>query len=339
MRKKEMKMAKITQIIPEKLISSGNIKDKIYTIRGVKVMLDMDLAEIYGYSTKRFNEQVKNNIEKFDEDFRFQLTDEEILYLSRLNYLTSMQVKGVKGGRTYNPYAFTEQGIYMLMTVLKGDLAVAQSKSLIRIFKEMKDFIIENRSLLDGTELAKLSMQTAKNTSDIAEIKENMVTKDYLMAVIHDFSELSAIREILILNGTAVEADVAYTKIYQQARQSIYIVDNYINTKTLLLLSHTKKNVQIVVFSDNVNKGLTKTEFSDFTKEYPNVNLTLQKTNGIYHDRYIVLDYNTATEKMYHCGASSKDAGKKINSILKIDECKPYHSIIDDLLKNPLLVL
>jgi len=227
----------------------------------------------------------------------------------------------------------------MLMTVLKGDLAVAQSKSLIRIFKEMKDFIIENRSLLDGTELAKLSIQTAKNTADIAEIKENLVTKDYLMTVIHDFSELSAIREILILNGTAVEADVAYTKIYQQAKHSIYIVDNYISSKTLLLLSHAKKNVQLIVFSDNVNKGITKTELTDFTKEYPNINLTLQKTNGIYHDRYIVLDYNTATEKMYHCGASSKDAGKKINSILKIDECKPYHSIIDDLLKNPFLVL
>ena len=135
-------MAKTTQIVPEKLISSENIKDKIYTIRGVKVMLDMDLAEIYGYSTKAFNQQVRNNIEKFDEDFMFQLTDEEVLYLSRSNFLTSMQVKGVKGGRAYNPYAFTEQGIYMLMTVLKGELAVAQSKSLIRIFKEMKDFII-----------------------------------------------------------------------------------------------------------------------------------------------------------------------------------------------------
>lgn len=327
-------MAKITQIIPEKLISSENIKDKIYTIRGVKVMLDMDLAEIYGYSTKAFNQQVRNNIEKFDEDFMFQLTQTELDNL-RSKILTA----NVSTMSRSLPYAFTEQGIYMLMTVLKGELAVAQSKSLIRIFKEMKDFIIENRSLLDGSELAKLSIQTAKNTADIAEIKENMVTKDYLMTVIHDFSELSAIREILILNGTAVEADVAYTKIYQQAKHSIYIVDNYINTKTLLLLSHATKNVQIIVFSDNVNKGITKTEFSDFTKEYSNINLILQKTNGIYHDRYIVLDYNTATEKMYHCGASSKDAGKKINSILKIDECKPYHRIIDDLLKNPLLVL
>ena len=115
-------------------------KSRIYTIRGVKVMLDADLAEIYGYSTKAFNQQVKNNIEKFDEDFRFQLSDGEVNLLSRSNFLTSMQTKGVKGGRSYSPYAFTEQGIYMLMTVLKGERAVAQSKALIRLFKQMKDY-------------------------------------------------------------------------------------------------------------------------------------------------------------------------------------------------------
>jgi hypothetical protein len=102
------------------LIDENLLKSRIYTIRGVKVMLDADLAEIYGYSTKAFNQQVKNNIERFAEDFRFQLSDAEILLLSRSKFLTSIQVKGVKGGRSYKPYAFTEQGIYMLMTVLKG---------------------------------------------------------------------------------------------------------------------------------------------------------------------------------------------------------------------------
>ena len=100
------------------IISRDILESKIYTIRGQKVMLDFDLAEIYGYTTKTFNQQVKNNINKFDNDFMFQLTDSEVLELSRSKILTSIQVKGVKGGRTYNPYAFTEQGIYMLMTVL-----------------------------------------------------------------------------------------------------------------------------------------------------------------------------------------------------------------------------
>lgn len=107
------------------ILSEESIKDKIYTIRGQRVMLDVDLAKIYGYTTKTFNQQVKNNIQKFDEDFRFQLTKEETENL-RSKFLTSSW-----GGARYLPHAFTEQGIYMLMTVLKGDLATRQSKSLI----------------------------------------------------------------------------------------------------------------------------------------------------------------------------------------------------------------
>ncbi len=100
-----------------------SLKDKIHVIRGVKVMLDYDLAAIYGYSTSAFNQQVKNNISKFDDDFRFQLSREETELLSLSNILIPMQKKGIKGGRSTLPWCFTESGIYMLMTVLKGDLA------------------------------------------------------------------------------------------------------------------------------------------------------------------------------------------------------------------------
>ncbi len=105
-------------------LQESNIKNKIYSIRGVQVMLDSDLAEIHGYETKNFNRQVRNNIEKFPDDMMFQLDQEEVEQISRCKNFTSiMQVKGVKGGRTSFPYVFTEQGIYMLMTVLKGYLA------------------------------------------------------------------------------------------------------------------------------------------------------------------------------------------------------------------------
>ena len=110
------------------IINENTIKDKIHIIRGVKVMLDYDLAEIYGYTTKAFNQQVKNNISKFDEDFRFELTRDEVELLSMSKKLTSIQTKGIKGGRTKPLFAFTESGIYMLMTVLKGERATAQSK-------------------------------------------------------------------------------------------------------------------------------------------------------------------------------------------------------------------
>ena len=124
------------------IIKEKDIKDKIYTIRGLKVMLDSDLAEIYGYTTKAFNQQVKNNLDRFDEDFMFQLSEDEYNNL-RSKILTSNSEYN-HGGRRYLPYVFTEQGIYMLMAVLKGEKAVEQSKALIRIFKGMKDYLINN---------------------------------------------------------------------------------------------------------------------------------------------------------------------------------------------------
>ena len=136
------------------LIDETLLKSRIYTIRGVKVMLDADLAEIYGYTTKAFNQQVKNNIEKFDDDFRFQLSSKEVDECSRSKILT---LNGGHRGTNikYAPYAFTEQGIYMLMTVLKGERATAQSKALIRLFKQMKDCIVENQQLIGVDELPK----------------------------------------------------------------------------------------------------------------------------------------------------------------------------------------
>ena len=169
--------------------NENDLRSKIYTIRGMQVMLDFDLAEIYGYTTKRFNEQVKNNIEKFDEDFRFQLNAEEVMELSRSKISTSIQVKGIKGGRAYFPYAFTEQGIYMLMTVLRGDLAIKQSKILIRLFKKMKDFIIERENLIGSDEIAKLAIQTSQNMKEIAEMKTDIVAvKADVARIIEDFS-------------------------------------------------------------------------------------------------------------------------------------------------------
>lgn len=125
------------------IVDDKTIQEKIYFIRGQKVMLDADLAEIYGYETKNFNRQVKNNIEKFEgKDFMFQLTENEFENLRCKNFTSSW------GGSRYLPNAFTEQGIYMIMTVLRGELAIRQSRALIRTFKQMKDFIIENQDFI-----------------------------------------------------------------------------------------------------------------------------------------------------------------------------------------------
>ena len=202
-------------------MTKDSIRQMLYIVRGVSVMLDADLAALYGYTTKAFNQQVKNNIAKFDADFRFQLTKEEYdeilkskkmtlgldstnslsdnneeIHLLRSKKLTSKTES--RGGRQYIPYAFTEQGIYMLMTVLKGDLAIKQSKALIRTFKEMKDFLVDKRSLIGPNDLVRLSLQTAQNTTDIAEIKSEMHTKSNLAEVIRDFTGMHARSEYLI---------------------------------------------------------------------------------------------------------------------------------------------
>ncbi|WP_282924732.1 ORF6N domain-containing protein [Peptoniphilus genitalis] len=317
------------------VIDETTIKSKIYYIRNQKVMLDFELAEIYGYTTTRFNEQVKNNSEKFDDDFMFQLTKSEF------ENLISKKSTSSWGGRRKLPYAFTEQGIYMLMTVLRGELAVKQSKALIRMFKQMKDFIIENQDFISSKELVQIAIQTNQNTNDIARIDSKintLATKEDLKKVMDNFIDPETYKHFLLMNGDKIEADVAYTKIYKSAKKSIYVIDNYIGLKTLELLRAARDKTQIVVFSDNVkNKDmLTKNILDDFRKDYPNIDLKLKIAGKKYHDRYIAIDYGTDNEAFYLCGASSKDAGNKISSITKIEESSKdmYHDMFSKMLNN-----
>lgn len=320
------------------VIDETTIKSKIYYIRNQKVMLDFELAEIYGYETRAFNQQVKRNNEKFDDDFMFQLTDEEVYELSRSQNVTLKRGTGRGSNIKYNPYAFTEQGIYMLMTVLRGELAVKQSKALIRMFKQMKDFIVENQDFISSKELVQIAIQTNQNTKDIAVIKSQMATKEDLKKVMDNFIDPETYKHFLLMNGDKIEADVAYTKIYKSAKKSIYVIDNYIGLKTLELLRAARDKIQIVVFSDNVkNKDmLTKNILDDFRKDYPNIDLKLKIAGKKYHDRYIAIDFGTENEAFYLCGASSKDAGNKISSITKIEESSKdmYHDMFSKMLNN-----
>ncbi len=332
------------------IIDEQTFKSKIYFIRNQKVMMDADLAEIYGYTTKDFNRQVKNNKEKFDDDFMFQLSNEETQNLRCKNSTSSW------GGSRYNPFAFTEQGIYMLMTVLKGPLATQQSKTLIRLFNAMKEYVVSNQALLGEREYLQLSMQTSRNTQEIIDLKSNLsevndkmasvvdqlgniVTKSELADIMLDFGNTAVKRGWLILNGEPVESDLAYQEIYSRAKGSIYIIDNYIGLKTLVMLKQLSANIQVSIFSDNINRCLHKAEFDDFCREYPNVNIMLKKSGGKFHDRYIVLDYNTHDEIIYHCGASSKDGGNKVTTISLVSDTEIYHNLIDSIAGNDNLVL
>ena len=339
------------------MIASGeSLVKKIYIIRGQKVMLDFELAEIYGYETKAFNQQVKRNIEKFDEDFMFRLTDEEVSELSRSQNVTLNKSAGRGSNIKYNPHAFTEQGIYMLMTVLKGELAVKQSKALIRTFKQMKDYIVENQGLIGKREFLQLSMQIASNVVEMKDLRRdlrdvedqvaevmdtlnNVVHKSELSDLILDLSNPQLKYGFLLLNGQPIEANLAYKDIYSIAKNSIYIVDNYIGVKTLVLLKDVPSSVEVIIFSDNIGKGLHTLEYQDFCKEYPFRKITFQKSGGEFHDRYIIIDWNTEHQRSYHCGASSKDAGQRITSITEVVDQMMYTDLINNLLKNPVLKL
>ena len=364
--KKDVAVNAAEAVAPKKpefsLIDEDLLKSRIYTIRGVKVMLDADLAEIYGYETRKFNEQVKNNIEKFDEDFRFQLTSEEFENLkskiwtsncgNSLNFdnfykkgnLMSKNRISSWGGVRKMPYAFTEQGIYMLMTVLKGEQATAQSKALIRLFKQMKDYIAAENAPNTSAGMVALATQTSQNTRDIAEIATDVRTlsnkvernESFLQKVMANFIDPSTFKHFLILNGQRLEADVAYTQIYSMAKKSVLIVDDYLNVKTLDLLRSVAKGVSIKIFSEQHGRTcLTESMRADFKAARPDVELgDVRATGNIFHDRYIYLDFGTANEKLFHCGASSKDAGNKITTIMQLENIAGYRPLFEKLLQD-----
>lgn len=324
------------------LMTLDNIRNRVYVIRGQQVMLDFDLAEIYGYEVKALNQQVKRNFNRFPEDFMFQLSRGELESV-KSQFVTSRNsnfFEGQKGGRRKLPYVFTEQGIYMLATVLKGELAEQQSIFIMRAFREMRHYIKQNQQFVTQAEMclvtakvSDISVQVAgitdwkkRTEKDIENIQKSIDTINENFVSDKDF------KNFVIYKGQKFEADAAYIDIYQQATSSIYVVDDYVNTKTLQLLSQKKIGVEVIIFTENVhgrNGFLTTAVVSDFMGQYPSLRI---KSNPDCHDRLIVIDYGLPTEQAYHCGASSKDAGKKLCAINKIENTAMIHPVIDGLL-------
>lgn len=319
------------------VVDKDYLEDKIYIIRGQKVMLDCDLAKIYGYSTKAFNRQVKNNITKFNqEDFMFRLNKEEIGYLVRCKKYTSPNnsiFMGQNGGTRYLPFAFTESGVYMLMTVLKGPLATKQSIALIRLFRSMKDYIVENKDLITNKELELRTTILENNVKDISANLDNV--NNSLNKVMNNFTDFESYKHFLILDGKKLEADIAYIKIFRLAKKSIYYIDNYIGIKTLELLSNARKGVSITIFGNRLNELSSLKEYmiKDFMEQNKNNSLEIKNTDRLYHDRFIIIDFNTENEKIFLCGSSCKDAGKKISTITKIEDIDIYKERISKLTK------
>lgn len=312
-----------------------DVKACLYIIRGQQVMLDSDLAKLYGTEVKKLNQQVSRNKDKFPDDFMFQLDKEELPESLKSQYVTLNKTGNSRGQHIKKmPYAFTEQGIYMIATILKNNLATQQSIRIMRTFKELRHYVAENRQLLDNQEILQIGNRLTKQEAEIRDIKTNMATRRDLDKIMNHFIEECKIKEITILNGQVFEAMEAYKSIYQQADYSIYVIDDYINIDTLSLLKYKKANVEVLLFSDNKGAGnqkLHQREIDVFNQEYPVLRLY---RNGFIHDRYIVIDYDTKHEKIYHCGASGKDAGKKVCGINALTDRKMVDYIMKKLLNN-----
>ena len=273
------------------ILEENSIRSKIHIIRGQQVMLDFDLAKIYGYETKNFNRQVKNNIERFDSDFMFQLSDVEFEEILRCKNFTSSW-----GGSRYKPYAFTEQGIYMLMTVLKGDLAVTQSKMLIRTFKEMKHFIQNNSHIfieLDNIKKHLLESDLHHKETD-KKINELFSLMDK-----YNINETQGI----FFQGQIFDAYSKFESFLSAAKKEVILIDNYVDLSILQRLAKKKKGVNVIIYTDPKTK-LTPQDIQTFNLQYPT--LTLNYTTKT-HDRFLIIDNTT----IYHIGASLKDLGKK----------------------------
>jgi hypothetical protein len=289
-------------------INISHIQNRIYTIRGVQVMLDEDLAEIYQVQTKVFNQAVKRNSNRFPENFRFQLTDKEweylrsqIVTLNSSNPLRSQNVtlESQRGKhRKYLPYAFTEQGVAMLSAVLRSDTAVNISIQIMQAFVEMKKFIANNALLFQRLENVELKqMETDRKVLQLfSAIQEKSVKP----------------KQGIFFEGQVFDAYSFAADLIRTAEKSIVLIDNYIDDTVLTLFTKRKQGVALTIFTKQITKQMAL-DLKKHNEQYEPIEM---KEFADAHDRFLIIDEKT----VYHFGASLKDLGKKWFAFSKFDK-------------------
>ena len=286
-----------------KIVVSDNIKIKnmIYEIRGKNVMLDSDLAMLFGYETKQLNRQVLRNINRFPENYCFQITDTEYISLRCQNGT----LKNGRGEhRKYLPYVFTEYGITMLAGILKSELAIKMSLRIVDIFITMKNYI--NTSLIEQKYFNEL---TIKNTEDIKLLQESFDKLNTKESNNHIFYE-----------GQIYDAYSLLIDILSKVKKEIIIIDNYAGKKLFDIIKNI--DVKVKIYTENID-NISKEKYE---KQYNN--LEIINTN-IFHDRFIIID----NKVLYHSGASFKDLGKKCFAITKMEDNNILKELLNKLKK------
>jgi len=266
---------------------TNEIQSKIYTLRDTQVMLDKDLATLYGVKPIRLREQVKRNIERFPDDFMFELNEQEIDFMVSQNAIPSKQHLG--GAK---PYVFTEQGVSMLSSVLRTDMAVQMSIQIVRAFVKMKKFILNNANLFEKIEQIEKRQFSYEIKSDekFDKLFEAMEQKQ--------LKPTSGI----FYDGQMFDAHTFISDLIRSAKKSIILIDNYIDDTTLTLFAKNQ-DVGVTIFTQTITKQLTL-DLAKYNSQYCPIEIKIFKNS---HDRFLILD----TEEIYHIGASLKDLGKK----------------------------
>ena len=289
--------AKMNDLIENK------IENLVYEVRGVEVMLDSDLAMLYEVETKRINEAYYRNIDKFPERISWKLTKDEANNL-RSQFATSSGVNNY-GGRRYLPRVFTEQGIYMLATILKSSVATKVSIAIMDTFVKMRHYINYNKYMLPNRMLL-LEDKVDNNTKKINQLFDMFdpkeITKEYL------FFENQLFKSHYVLN-----------KIFESAKEEIIIVDNYADKELLMYLSTLQKSIKII------SKNMDNLLIAKYEKEFNNIEFIRK---DIFHDRFIILD----REKLFSCGSSFKDLGKKCFAINLMEDKIILNELLNKIL-------
>ena len=281
-----------------------DIKNLIYTIRGKQVMMDSDVANIYHCETKYVNRVVKRNIERFPEEFCFQLNENEFEVL-RCQFVT-LNENGRGQHRKYLPYVFTEQGIAMLSALLKSDVAVSVSVNIMKAFIEMRKFLMLNGQVFER----------------LTSVEHKLLEHDKKFDEVFNQLQLEEnIKQRIFFDGQIYDAYSIIIDIIKKANKKILIIDNYIDDSVLKMLTKKKNNVEVAILTSN-KSNIQNIDIQKFNKEYPI--LKVVKTNK-FHDRFIIID----NKEMYHLGASIKDLGKKCFGINKIEDMQIIEKIIN----------
>ena len=292
----------------QQLPVENNVESLIRVIRGQQVMLDRELAELYGVETRRLNEQVKRNIERFPEDFMFQLTSNEFDNLKSQIAISSW------GGVRKLPYAFTEQGVAMLSGVLKSSTAVEANIRIMRAFVSMRHFMVNNAAIFQRLETIEFNQLESNKVQ--AKILAHQEVQDHRIDEIFRRLDEGMYKPKLgiFFDNQIYDAYSFVSELVKSAKQRIILIDNYVDETVLTLLDKRGENVSATIYTQQVSRQF-RLDVDRHNSQYPPIEVDVFRRS---HDRFLCID-----DTVYHVGASIKDLGKKWFAFSKMEDFKP----------------